>query len=127
MKDSSTIQSYLTNSNVHFQAQSNLTFTSGNPPSGPTLSLDPSTKYQTIKGYGAALTDSSAFLISEMPEDQQNELLHDLFDPQQGIGINFLRLPISACDFSLENYTYDSMPEGHTDPLLSNFSIKHDQ
>jgi len=47
-----------------------------------------------------------------------------LFDPTDGIGVSFLRVTISACDFSLNDYTYD---DTSGDTSLTHFSISHDQ
>src|SRR5260221_897641 len=44
-----------------------------------------------------------------------------------GIGLSFLRQPMGATDFAVNgNYSYDDVPAGQTDPLLTNFSIAHD-
>lgn len=58
---------------------------------------------------------------------QRNALLADLFDPEVGIGINYLRMTIGASDFSLSNYSYDDMPAGQTDEDLSEFSLSRDE
>ena len=41
--------------------------------------------------------------------------------------MSYLRLTIGASDFSLEDFTYDDMPQGQEDPNLDNFSIAHDE
>ncbi len=59
----------------------------------PTITVDAAQKLQQIEGFGAALTGSSAYLINqEMNESQRNSLLTELFDPQQGIGISYIRI-----------------------------------
>ncbi|HEU5147525.1 MAG TPA: glycoside hydrolase family 30 beta sandwich domain-containing protein [Chryseosolibacter sp.] len=93
----------------------------------PTITLDPSIKFQEIDGFGAALTGSSAYLINnKMSAAQRLELLQDLFHPD-GIGISYLRMTIGASDFSLEDYTYDDMPAGETDYPLEHFTIATDK
>jgi len=62
-----------------------------------------------------------------MDTGQRAELLTDLFDPEEGIGISYLRLTIGASDFSLSDYTYDDMPAGQTDFELENFSLDNDR
>ena len=81
-----------------------------------------------MDGFGAAVTDSSAWLIyNKMSSSQRNTVMRNLFDPKQGIGISFVRIPMGASDFSINGpYSYDDLPAGQTDPNLSNFSIKHD-
>ena len=92
------------------------------------VDVNPAKRYQTIEGFGATLTDSSAWLIqTKMSASQRDELLRKLFGPNTGIGLNVLRRTIGASDFSLENYTYDDMPPGERDPDLAHFSIEHDQ
>lgn len=94
----------------------------------PTITVDAAQKLQQIEGFGAALTGSSAYLINqEMNESQRNSLLTELFDPQQGIGISYIRITMGASDFSRSNYTYDDMPPGETDYTLNNFSIQKDK
>lgn len=94
----------------------------------PTITVDASQKMQEIEGFGAALTGSSAYLINKkMTTGQRLSLLEDLFDPEKGIGITYLRMTIGASDFSLSDYTYDDVPAGETDYTLANFSIEKDR
>ena len=94
----------------------------------PTIQIDATKRYQTIEGVGAALTDSSAWLISKkMPKSKREKLLKNLFTREgNGIGINYLRIPLGASDFALSNYSYDDLPKGKRDSQLERFSIKHD-
>jgi glucosylceramidase len=92
------------------------------------VTIDPSITYQEIEGFGASLTDSSAWLIQNKlsPAARSNLLVH-LFCPTNGAGLNFLRQPIGSSDFRLQDYTYDDMPFGQTDYGLTNFSIAYDE
>ncbi|GAB2701337.1 glycoside hydrolase family 30 beta sandwich domain-containing protein [Paenibacillus thermoaerophilus] len=93
-----------------------------------TIDVDDGTEYQRMDGFGAAMTESSAWLIAnKLSEGKRNELMNRLFSYDNGIGISYLRLPMGATDFSLSHYTYDDMPEGQTDPELRSFSIEHDK
>ncbi len=78
-----------------------------------------------MTGFGASFTDSSAWLVANSP--LRSQIMTKLFDPANGIGLDFLRQPIGASDFSLSLFSYDDMPSGQTDPTLANFSIAHDQ
>lgn len=91
------------------------------------INIDTTIKLQEIEGFGASLTGSSAYVIHEMSATQRTALLQDLFDPEDGIGINYLRMTIGASDFSLSNYSYDDMPAGQTDEDLSEFSLSRDE
>ena len=77
-----------------------------------------------MTGFGASFTDSSAWLVANSP--LRNSIMTKLFDPVNGIGLDFLRQPIGASDFARSVYSYDDMPAGQTDPTLASFSIAHD-
>lgn len=86
-----------------------------------TIVLKEEKKYQVIEGFGGALTQSTAYLIYNHPEKE--EILNELFS-EDGLGLNFLRLPFGASDFSLEWYSYDDVPG---DIELESFSIEKDE
>ena len=93
-----------------------------------TIFVDDATKYQEIDGFGASLTESSAWLLKrKLTDAQRGEALRMLFDPQKGIGLSMLRQPMGASDFALKEYSYDDVPEGETDPELKKFSIEPDR
>jgi len=71
-----------------------------------TIRLDTLDKHQPIDGFGAALTGSSAWLLKQMDASKRAALLKELFDPENGIGISYLRISIGSSDFSLSYYTY---------------------
>lgn len=92
------------------------------------IEVNPEITYQEMDGFGASLTDASAWLIyNVLDEKQQKELMYELFSPEIGIGISFLRQPMGASDFALKMYTYDDVPEGEDDSELKYFSIDHDK
>jgi glucosylceramidase len=80
-------------------------------------------KLQPILGFGAALTDAACYMINQMPEATQEQLLHELFDPKQ-MGFSVCRLCIGSSDYARTLYSYD---EGEPDPQLERFSIEHDR
>jgi glucosylceramidase len=87
------------------------------------IAVDPEQRFQEMVGYGAAITDASAWLIQRrMTPEQRDALLADLFGPQ-GIGFSFTRVTIGASDFSRSHYSYDDRPKGERDPELTHFSI----
>ena len=89
----------------------------------PQITVNPNTTYQTIQGFGGAMTDSSAYLIDHSPE--RTQIMNDLFSPS-GANFDFVRFPMGASDLSVSNYSYDDMPAGQTDPNLTHFSVAHD-
>jgi len=97
-------------------------------PSNLTIRLDESRTYQQIDGFGASITDSSAWLLShKLTATQRNAVLKQLFDTKQGIGLAILRQPMGSSDFSLADYSYDDMPPGESDPQLKHFTIDRDR
>ncbi len=93
-------------------------------PSPADVVIDIHKTYQSIVGFGAALTDASAWLIrNQLNEAQRRALLHDLFGPPPGLAFHMTRLTIGASDFSLQPYTLDDLPVGETDPELEHFNV----
>ncbi|WP_424769302.1 glycoside hydrolase family 30 protein [Paenibacillus sp. sgz302251] len=110
------------------QPEEDITFTFDDESHDTTITIDEEVKYQQMDGFGAAMTDSSAWLIAnKLKPEQQDELMKKLFDHDLGIGISYLRLPMGASDFALSMYTYNDVPEGQRDPELQQFSVEHDK
>ena len=112
--------------------------TSTIPPQGvaETIDVNDQVRYQQFRGLGAAMTDSSAYVINGMPSAGRAALLDDLFgQPSSGSGLaatpihlNFLRVGIGATGAMTVGpaYSYDDNPPGGSDPNLTSFSIQHD-
>jgi glucosylceramidase len=85
-------------------------------------------RYQTILGFGATVTASSAWLIhDELPPAARDAVMRKLFS-SSGIDLNFIRVPIGASDYTVRAlpYSYDDMIPGESDARLSHFSVAHD-
>ena len=63
------------------------------------IDVDESAAFQTMVGFGAALTDASALLIHGLPASRRDTLMRELFGGEPGIGLSFVRLPMGASDF----------------------------
>lgn len=110
------------------QPQSTLTFTPAGSIAGPAVYVDEGARFQTVEGFGASMTDSSAALMNQLiPQAALPRVMESLFDHAKGIGISFLRNPMGASDIARFDYSYDDQPAGNTDPNLTNFSVAHDQ
>lgn len=96
------------------------------PPSAERPSLKvklmPEQKLQVIEGFGGAITESSAHLLSKLPEAQRKAVLAAYFS-DTAAAYSIARLHINSCDFSLSSYDY--VEEGDT--LLSSFDIAPDR
>lgn len=94
-----------------------------------TVAVDDRTRYQRVTGVGAAMTDTSAWLIyDELTPVLRSQLMDDLFG-SSGIHLASVLVPLGASDFTSTGrpYTYDDLPAGETDPALGDFSIAHDE
>ena len=94
-----------------------------------TITVDPGTRYQSMDGFGASLTDSAASVLYRLDPAARERAMRSLFDPRSGIGVSFLRQPVGSSDFTAtaEHYSYDDVPAGQTDFGLRHFSIDHDR
>jgi glucosylceramidase len=91
------------------------------------IDVDEGTTYQEMIGFGAAMTDASAYLIQHKLGTQRDAILQELFGRNPGIGLSFVRVPMGASDFSTHDYSYDDMPAGQTDSTLARFSLDEDR
>jgi glucosylceramidase len=105
----------------------------------PVIDVNPQLRYQQFTGVGAAMTDSSAWLIyDELSPSSRLALLQALFGAPgtqnslnlPAIHLNFLRVGIGAPGAMTVGapYSYDDNPptQNGTDPTLKYFSIAHD-
>jgi glucosylceramidase len=111
-------------------AQPAVSFTTSTADAGTnTIVVDATQQYQSIEGFGAAFTDSAAYLLNEVAQKSElTSTMNDLFTWNgNGIGLSFMRIPMGATDIARSVYSFDDLPVGQTDPTLANFSIAHDQ
>ena len=94
---------------------------------GIPIVIDERQTFQTIDGFGFALTGGSAELLSKMDKEARSEILHELFDSgNKNIGVSYIRLSIGASDLNSFVYSYDDLEDGETDFDLKNFSLAQD-
>lgn len=90
----------------------------------PTITVDSTTQYQTIDGFGFCLTGGSADLIYHMDPTSRASLLKELFgSDSNSIGISYLRVTIGASDLSATVFSYDDVGAGQPDTTLQNFNL----
>jgi len=84
------------------------------PAAGPATSdaifLDPATRYQEMIGFGGALTESSAWVLAQLPPERRLEVIRRYYDPKEGIGYTLARTHLNSCDFSLNLWALDEVP-----------------
>ena len=79
-------------------------------------------KYQTIRGFGGAFTQSSGYNYGLLPENVKEDFIGDYFS-KEGLAYNLGRVHINSCDFALGNYAY---LENADDPM-EKFDISIDE
>src|ERR1039458_1215688 len=94
----------------------------------PVLTVDDAQQFQSIDGFGFALTGGSAQLLMRMGAAQRTALLKELFTTGgDGIGVSYLRVSIGASDMNERVYSYDDLPPGETDAGMAKFSLGPDR
>src|SRR6185437_8490106 len=91
--------------------------------------VDTTQTYQTIDGFGYALTGGSAQLIYSLPTAQRQALEQELFATDStNIGVSYLRLTIGASDMSARVFSYDdNASPSAPDTTLANFDLSDDK
>lgn len=67
------------------------------------INLYPEIEYQSLDGFGGAITDSAAFIYAQMSEEQKRQMMEAYFSPAR-MNYQMVRIPIDSCDFSVEQY-----------------------
>jgi len=128
-KNSETISYWITKSDQSELLQKQKTplyFNSSNN-NYPTIEIDETKKFQTVDGFGYALTGGSAYLINRLSGPDKAALLQELFgNNENSIGVSYLRISIGASDLDAEVFSYDDLPPGQTDVNLTKFSLAKD-
>ncbi|OYP54365.1 glucosylceramidase, partial [Lachnotalea glycerini] len=87
------------------------------------INLYPSIEYQTLEGFGGAITDASGYVFAQMNEEQKNNMLSMYFE-EQNMNYQIVRIPMDSCDFSTHLY---SAVEEEEDVELNTFSFADTQ
>ncbi|TBU31803.1 glycoside hydrolase [Dichomitus squalens] len=87
--------------------------------------VDDTNVLQSMAGFGATLTDSSAQLLSNLKSQNSDNywaVINKLFEPTDNAnaGLSYLRVPLGASDFSASVYSFD---DTSGDTSLNNFNI----
>lgn len=85
------------------------------------VTVDRSSAFQPIDGFGAAVTGSSAYNLMQMAPEDRAAFLKQTFSVEQGYGLNYVRISIGCSDFSLSEYTCCDTPG------IENFSLTSEE
>ena len=96
--------------------------------SAESIKIDPNKKYQSVDGFGFALTGGSAQHLIHMKSAERKTLLQELFGTGPGqVGISYIRVSIGASDLNEFVFSYNDLKAGEVDPSLKKFSLAQDE
>ncbi|NDV80496.1 glycoside hydrolase family 30 beta sandwich domain-containing protein [Bacteroides sp. 51] len=90
-------------------------------PTETTITLDPTTRYQTIDGFGSAVTGSTCYNLMQMTVENRTQFLTETFSHEKGYGHSYIRISIGCSDFSLSEYTCCDIPG------IENFALQSEE
>ncbi|WP_223833417.1 glycoside hydrolase family 30 protein [Pedobacter riviphilus] len=94
----------------------------------PTIFVNDKEIFQSIDGFGFALTGGSAQHIIKMSAPARAALLKELFATDgNNIGVSYIRLSIGASDLNEKVFSYNDLPEGQTDLTQAKFDLGPDK
>jgi len=92
---------------------------------GTTVTVNANTKYQVFKGFAGTVNEAGWDALSVLSAADKDKAMKLLFDKTDGIGFQWVRIPIGASDYALKRY---SLNDSKTDDLkMDNFSITRDK
>jgi glucosylceramidase len=94
-------------------------------PAGPhSIMVDVAHPAQPVLGFGATLSDASAWLLQRLDTASRAALLDDLFSRTgNGLGLGFVRLYLGASEFARSRYSNGDTADGGDDPGLTQVSL----
>ena len=91
--------------------------------SEPCVFVDASKSFQTMLGFGGAITDASAETFAKLPGAAQEEFLKAYYNNTTGLAYAIARTNMNSCDFSSGSYTYVA----DNDKELKTFNLAKDE
>ncbi len=86
-------------------AESTISFSTTDNMSPSTVRIVPTEEFQTMDGFGAAITGSTCYNLMQMSEANRKEFLNTTFSPETGYGFSYVRIAIGCSDFSLSEFS----------------------
>ena len=65
-----------------------------------------SDRYQTIDGFGMAITQAACYNLLRMSAEDRTKFLKEIFSVSEGLGSSLIRVCIGGSDFSLDEFTW---------------------
>lgn len=107
-------------------ASSGAALTAGALPGSAVLRLDASRRYQSIDGFGFALTYSSCYNLMHMTPGARRAFLLKTYSPKSGYNVSCARISIGCSDFSSREYSLCDR-RGPDGDLLRYFALQSDE
>lgn len=97
-------------------------------PGETAINVDPAQRFQTIDGFGFAVTGGSAELLMRMDSSHRRAILQELFGHGNGdISVSSIRISVGSSDMNDHAFSYDDLPTGSTDLNLEHFDLGQDK
>jgi glucosylceramidase len=81
-------------------------------------------KYQKLDGFGGCFNELGWIALSKLSEEDRQNIITELFDPEAGCRFSFCRMPIGASDYAAGWYSHN---ENDGDYNMEKFSIERDR
>lgn len=85
------------------------------------ITLNPEERYQSMDGFGAAVTGSTCYNLMRMSPADRTAFLKKTFSEEEGLGFSYIRISIGCSDFSLSEYTCCDQPG------IENFALQSEE
>lgn len=82
---------------------------------------------QTIDGFGACFNELGWDALQSLPETEREKQLKDFWNPTDGMGLVYNRVPVGGNDYADGWYSLDEMPPGMQDLEMKHFSVARDE
>ncbi len=113
---------YVTTANLsHDLARQAVDFGTSSNMSPNTIRLDPAQRYQTMDGFGTAVTGSASYNLMQMDAADRKKFLTETFSETEGYGHSYVRVAIGCSDFSLSEYSLCDLPG------MENFALQSEE
>ena len=93
----------------------------GNNMAPSTIIVDPALQFQTMDGFGFAITYSTCYNLLKMQPEERTAFLKQTYSETEGYGVSYARISIGCNDFSSTEYSLCD------EPGLDNFRLYSDE
>ena len=90
----------------------------------PDMTVYPNATRQTIEGFGGSFNEKGWEALSVLTQEEREAVMHQIFDPNDGLRFSVCRVPIGANDYAIDRY---SLNETAGDYEMKHFSIERDR